>query len=94
MTHTNVTQTETQHNVYVNPVTSSGVESMSDCNIYRNYGVQHRATVLGRGKATGKHKNWYNLQHLESDGSDGKKESLDLSIVLTLKLKIWILMYL
>ena len=41
--------------------------------------VDCHTRVLGRaGKATGKHKNWYNLQHIEPDGSNGQKESVDM----------------
>ncbi len=50
--------------------------------VCRDDGVQHRARVLGRaGKATGKHKNWYNLQNLEPDDSGKQNESVDMSQV-------------
>ncbi|XP_024125019.2 uncharacterized protein LOC112144625 [Oryzias melastigma] len=46
----------------------------------RGDGVQHTARVLGRaGKAKGQYKNWYNVQHLEPDGSEGHTQALDMS---------------
>ena len=42
--------------------------------VSRDDGIQHTVRVLGRaGNATGKHNNWYNLQHLEPDGSEGQE---------------------
>uniref|UniRef100_M4AZE1 Integrase catalytic domain-containing protein n=1 Tax=Xiphophorus maculatus TaxID=8083 RepID=M4AZE1_XIPMA len=43
-------------------------------------GVSRKAKVLGRaGKATGKYKNWFNLELLEPAGVAGNSESADLS---------------
>lgn len=85
MMQTNVTQVETEHNVCANLGSSRGVKLRAGQTVTfmdRNDGIQHKARVLGRaGKTTGKHKNWFNLQHLEPDGSDGQKESVDMSCV-------------
>lgn len=74
-----------------NPVSSTGVKLRADQTVTfmnRNDGVQHKARVLGRaGKATGKHKNWYNLQHLEPDSSYEQKESVDMSSVDSLNIE-------
>ncbi|XP_039900576.1 uncharacterized protein LOC120741662 [Simochromis diagramma] len=48
----------------------------------RDNGVQHTARVLGRaGKAKGQYKNWYNVQYLEHDGSEGERKAVDMSLV-------------
>lgn len=85
MTQTNFIQAETEHNVCASPVSSAGVKLRAGQTVIfvnRNGVVQYKARVCGRaGKATGKYKNWYNLQHLEPEGSDGQKESVDMSRV-------------
>ena len=90
LTQTNVTQTDTEHKACGNPAPFAGVRLRTGQTVTfvsRNDGIQHTARVLGRaGKATGKHKNLYNLQHLEPDGSEGQKESVDMSCVGSLTL--------
>lgn len=83
MVHPNMTQIETD--VCGNPVSSAGVKLKTGQTITfmkRDGGGLQRAKVLGRaGKASGKHKSWFNLQHIEPDDSDGQKESVDMSCV-------------
>ncbi len=79
-----MTQTETDHDVCVNPVTSAGVKLTTGQTVtfMKQDGSVQRAKVLGRaGKASGKYKNWFNLQHIEHDGSDGQKGPVDMSCV-------------
>ncbi len=65
-----MTQTETDHDMCGNPVSSAGVKLTTGLTVTfmkQDDSVQ-RATVLGRaGKASGKYKNWFNLQHIEHD---------------------------
>ena len=85
LTQTNVTQTDTECRVCGNPAPFAGVKLRTGQTVTfvsRDDGIQHTARILGRaGKATGKHKNLYNLQHLKPDGSERQKESVDMSRV-------------
>lgn len=86
-----MTQTETDHNVCGNPVSSADVNIKTGQTITfikQDGGGLQRAKVLGRaGKASGKYKHWFNLQHIEPDGSDGQKESVDMSCVNNLNIE-------
>ena len=79
--HPTMTQTETDHNVCGNSVSSAGVKlktGQTVTSIKPDDGHLQRAKVLDRaGKASGRHKNWFYLQHVEPDGSDRQKESVD-----------------
>lgn len=86
VTQNEVTQTEMEHNVSEdNVVIPTSVKLKTGHTVTfmkRDESVPCRATVLGRaGKATGGYKNWYNLQLLEIDGSNGQREAVDLSRV-------------
>lgn len=78
-----ITQAETDHVVCGDPVSFADVKLKTGQTITfnkQNSDGLHRAKVLGRaGKASGKYKNWFNLQHIKHDGSDGQKESVDMS---------------
>ena len=91
LTQTNVTQTDTEHKACGNPAPFAGVKLRTGQTltfVSRNDGIQRTARVLGRvGKATGKHKNLYNLQHLGPDDSEGQKESVDMSCVGSLNIE-------
>lgn len=80
-----MTQSETDHNVGVNSVSSAGVKLKTGQTVTfmkPDDSRLQRAKVLGRaGKASGRHKNWFNIQHVEPDGSDGQKEAVDMSSV-------------
>lgn len=52
-------------------------------------GASHTAKVLGRaGKATGKYKNWYNLELLEPAEVAGSSEAADLSQLEDLQVQV------
>ncbi len=71
-----MTQTETDHDVCGNPVSSAGVKLTTGQTVtfMKQDGSVQRAKVLGRtGKASGKYKNWFNLQHLNMMAVMGKK---------------------
>lgn len=91
LTQTNVTQTDTEHRACGNPAPFAGVKLRTGQTVTfvsRDDGIQHTARILGRvGKATGKLKNVYNLQHLEPDGGEGQKESADMSRVGSLNIE-------
>lgn len=54
----------------------------------RDTGISHRAKVLGRaGKASGKNKDWYNLEYTEPVSLTGTTRSADLSQVDTLQIE-------
>ncbi|XP_061841706.1 uncharacterized protein [Nerophis lumbriciformis] len=56
--------------------------------VERDTGISHTAKVLGRaGKATGKHKDWYNLEYTEPVNLTGTTRSADLSQVDTLQIQ-------
>ncbi len=79
-----MTQTETDHDMCGNPVSSAGVKLTTGHTVtfMKQDGSVQRAKVLGRaGKASGKYKNWFNLQHIEHDGSDGQQGPVDMSCV-------------
>lgn len=68
-----MTQTETDHG---DPASFAWTFTKQNSNALQ------RANVLGRAsKAAGKYKNWFNLQHIKHDGTDGQKESVDMSCV-------------
>ena len=81
--HPSRTQTETDHNVCGHPVSSAGAKLRTGQTLTfmkQDGGGLQRAKVLSRaGKASGKYKHWFNLQHIEPDGSDGQQEQLDMS---------------
>lgn len=91
LTQTNVTQTDTEQRACGNPAPSAGVKLKTGQTVTfvnRDDGIQCTARVLSRaGKATGQHKNWYNLQYLEPDGSEGQKEAVDMSSVGSLNIE-------
>lgn len=85
-TQTNVTQTAKEQNVSGNSeISSTGVKLKTGQTVTfmkSDECVPYKAKILGRaGKATGQHKDWYNLQHIEPDGSYGRKEAVDMSRV-------------
>lgn len=87
-----VTQTEMEHNVCDNPsVLTASVKLRTGQTVTflkRDESVLYRAKVLGRaGKATGQYKNWYNLQHIEPDDSEGQNEAVDMSGVHSLSIE-------
>ena len=56
--------------------------------VERDTGISHTAKVLSRaGKATGKNKNWYNLEYTEPVSLTGTTRSADLSQVDTLQIE-------
>lgn len=77
--HANVVQTEKEHNDCHHPIFFTEVmlrAGQTVTFIDRDGNIPHEARVLGVDKATGKNKNWYYLQHLQPDGSDGQKKSI------------------
>ncbi|KAL6481141.1 hypothetical protein MHYP_G00092210 [Metynnis hypsauchen] len=88
LTQTNVTETNTAH-MPCGPSADVKLKTGQTVTfVGRDDGIQHTARVLGKaGKATGKYKNWYNVQHLEPDGSMGQKESVDMSHVGSLNIE-------
>lgn len=80
-----VRQTNETESDATNTVGSTGVKLRTGQTVTftnRDDGTKHTARVLGRaGKAKGQYKNWYNVQYLEPNGSEGQKEALDMSQV-------------
>lgn len=80
-----VRQTNETESDATNIVGSTGVKLRTGQTVTftnRDDGTKHTARVLGRaGKAKGQYKNWYNVQYLEPNGSEGQKEALDMSHV-------------
>lgn len=80
-----VRQTNETESDATNIVGSTGVKLRTGQTVTftnRDDGTNHTARVLGRaGKAKGQYKNWYNVQYLEPNGSEGQKEALDMSHV-------------
>ena len=82
VTQSDVTQNEVDHNVCDNSANVKVKTGQTVTFMKRDESVPCTARVLGRaGKATGQYKNWYNLQLIETDGSHGQKEAVDLSRV-------------